>query len=422
MLSGGNPPVSPALALEALPASLPRSLHALLARAVHPDPEQRFPSVRDFAEALAAIALDDFPGALPLAPEQRSAAPFAWCKQPQRIQTLGHDIMRADYRLADMGLDGEVLTAIRELSGFEDVGFAVFATASRLGPITDPRAFARATEVIVLMHGLYGSRETWRKLAAACCRANGQAIVIAPDLFGFGETRYAGGAPEARHTRPEALPRLVFALLSVLGLSGLPTVLAAHSAAATSILSVDDAEIPTHVHRVAVTPFYVHPSLVVRALMQLSFLIIRVLCWLPPTKRWLARLWAYNERTEPYTTDEKERMRRSFEAASSLHNYRLLSMYGARRPARGDHLPRTMIILVEDDPLVPAEEVTRTLRREGFPTDKIFRLGSGAHLPHSVEDFAARNINDIIAVIDTVLDSTRVGASTHVEPPRTITV
>jgi pimeloyl-ACP methyl ester carboxylesterase len=377
--------------------------------------------VRAFADALAAIAHDDFPTAMPLAPVIRSPAPFEWCTKARRTQALGYDIQRADYRLSDLGLPEAELQAIRAISGFEDLGFAIFGGA-RLGPIDDPGAFARATEVVVLMHGLYGTRETWRFVSATCCRANGQAIVIAPDLFGFGESRFAGGAPEPEHVRPEALPRTMLALQSLLGLAGLPTIWVAHSAAATSILAVDDAEIPLHVHRVAITPYYPSSNPIARGAVQLMLLLMRALCWLEPAHRWMARVWAYNAKTAVYSSEERERMRETFGTATAAHNHRLLATYGRTRPRGGSTLARTMIILVEDDPLSPAAVLTRLLRREGFPEDKIFRLARGSHLPHSLEDFAARNINDIAAVIDTVLDSTRgETASTHVEARRTMT-
>jgi hypothetical protein len=71
-------------------------------------------------------------------------------------------------------------------------------------------------------------------------------------------------------------------------------------------------------------------------------------------------------------------------------------------------MTRTMIVTVDDDPLAPAEMVVRLLRKGGFPEDRIFRLASGAHLPLEIGDFVSRNVHDIAAVIDAVLETTRV--------------
>jgi serine/threonine-protein kinase len=414
MLAGGKAPIEPEEALEALPAATPAALRDVIARATRRDPKGRFPSVRAFADALAAVDLDAFHEAATLAPALREPTAFAWCREPRATSTIGSDIMRADYLFG-----GDDLPAsFRELSGFSQVGFAVFGRTARLGRVNDPLAFARASEIVVLLHGLFGNRDSWRHVAEAICRANGQAIVIAPDCLGFGETRFVDEIPDRALLAPASIPRVALALLERLGLAGVPTVLVGHSAGAIGVLAPGGAELPPNVHRVAITPVFADVNVALRVRLFLLFALVRILSAFGPTKRWLARKFAYNPNTHAYGEEDKELMRTSFLATPGARLRRLFAAYSAERPATGDRLRRTMIIVVGD--VAPADQMTRMLRDSGFPEDKLFRLSEGAHFPHSTGgEYTARNVSDIITVVDAVLDSTRVGRTTSVESGET---
>jgi serine/threonine-protein kinase len=331
MLAGGHVPVDPAEALGALPATLPPAMREVITRATDRDPSRRFPSVVAFADALRAIDLGALAPAVPLAREVRDAAPFGWCRGARRTSAVGHDIMRADYLVSE--LPGG--RALLDRFGYAEIGFAIFGRAARLGPITEPAAFARASEVIFLHHGVCGTREVWRHVAAACCRANGQAIVVAPDCFGFGETEFADPrGPTEEQMRPETQPRLALAILALLGCERVTTVLVGHCAGATALLAASESSLPPNVHRVAITPIFADENLRVRVELAMLLFAIRTLGRFGPTKRWLAHQYAFNAKTRTYPLEQKQRIEASFAGAPVALLSRMFSIYsrGARRP------------------------------------------------------------------------------------------
>src|SRR5207344_2978685 len=107
--------------------------------------------------------------------------------------------MRADFRLSDVRrlelLPAAAIDALLARSGMTDIGWSVYGSSTRLGPLDDAGALARATEVVVLVHGWAATRAVWRNVAAAICRDNAQAVVLTPDVYGFGDTRFASDRP-----------------------------------------------------------------------------------------------------------------------------------------------------------------------------------------------------------------------------------
>src|SRR5262249_50381529 len=162
-----------------------------------------------------------------------------------------------DYRLSELMarelVDRDAAARFLDARGLADVGWAVWANTARLGPITDARMLARAAEVAGLLHGWSGNRNVWARVAPALRRDNAQAVVIAPDLHGFGETPFAG-VPSPAQVELRSLAHTAEALRSLLGLAELPVALVGHSMAATSLLTLSDEDIGPHVSRVLINP------------------------------------------------------------------------------------------------------------------------------------------------------------------------
>ncbi|MCE9578282.1 MAG: protein kinase, partial [Deltaproteobacteria bacterium] len=250
MLVGAAVPIDPKLALAELPPHLPPELHDAIARATALAPEDRFPAMSGFADAVGACDLRDHGPPVRLAPEARHPAPFAWLAGALRVTPIAADLDRADFRLRDLVerdlLDAAPVEAFLRERGLADLGFTVWAATQRLGPLDDPRLLGRAAELAILMHGWGGTREVWRLVAPALCRDNAQAVVLTADLHGFGETPFAG-VPTKAQVELGAMARAIGGLTRVLGIEEIPTALVGHSMAGTSLLTLADADIaPGH--------------------------------------------------------------------------------------------------------------------------------------------------------------------------------
>jgi hypothetical protein len=423
MLCGGAVPTDPTRALDELPGTLPRALRDAIARATDLDPAARFPSVEDFGDAIGAVELDDVPAAWRVAPEARSPRPFAWLAGAHRVTRVAADLERADYRLSELVARNQVDrgAAARFLAerGLADAGWAVWANTARLGSITDPQMLARAAEVAVLMHGWSCTRESWMDVAPALCRDNAQAVVIAPDLHGFGETRFAG-VPSHQHVELRSLALTVEALRTLLGLADLPVALVGHSMAATSLLTLSDEDIGPHVSRVLINPVLVsHDARLRRKLRAFSYFSATV-GRLGPLRRAIVRSAA---RTDPNVTVLAPELRTMF-VEESLRMpgdvfARILSAFRDAPPKVGRQR-RLAIIACLDDDWVDEACLDAAAADLGLEPAQIHRVASGGHSPHlELEDhpeWTARNLDQIVRVIDSMLITAREHTVVSTEP------
>jgi serine/threonine-protein kinase len=419
MLVGGRLPLEPAAALAELPAELPPALHAALTRATTPEPERRFPSVSELAAALAAVDLSRYPPPRRLAPEVRARAPFGWTAAAERARMLAPELMRADYRLSTLAAQVRLdLADFTERTGYTDLGFSVFGNAGRLGRVTDASAFARATEIVVLMHGMFCDRGSWELVAPSVCRDNAQAIVIAVDHSGFGDSRFATSVPEAEHASPRGLVKMLASWLDLLGLRELPTVMVGHSMAAASLLTVRDDELGERISRVAITPVFPAVDARYRRLLKMTGRVLPTLGALTPLRKLMAAMFAKAARE--YTKREQRLMATQFARAIPTVVAQVARQYAVSAPAAGDQLQRCMVLIAEHDPVAPARILEPALDALGFPRTHVRRLATtGGHFPHAEQamhpEWTLRNVADLTAAIGNMLRASSEGTKVATE-------
>jgi serine/threonine-protein kinase len=423
MLCGGAVPTEPARALGELPASLPRALSDAIARATELEPAARFPSIEAFGDALGAVELRDAPAAWRLAPEARSPRPFAWLGGAHRVTQVAADLERADYRLRELiarGLvDRDAAEGFLEARGLADVGWAVWANTARLGPITDARMLARAAEAAVLLHGWSGNRDVWTRVAPALCRDNAQAVVIAPDLHGFGETPFAG-VPSPAQVELRSLAHTAEALRTLLGLAELPVALVGHSMAGTSLLTLTDEDIGPHVTRVLINPVLVSHDPRLRRKMRAVSYLTATLGRIAPLRRAIVRSVS---RSDANLTVLEPAMREMFIEESlrmpGAVYARVLSAFRDSPPKIGRQR-RLAIMACLDDSWIDEARLDEAAVELGLEPAQIHRVASGGHNPHlelaDHPEWTARNIDQIVRVIDSMLITAREHTMVSTEP------
>jgi hypothetical protein len=423
MLAGGAVTTDPAKALHELPDALPAALRAAIARATAPEIADRFANVDDFADALGAIELGDAAPAWRLAPEARSTRPFGWLAGAHRVTRVAADIERADYRLRDLVARGllprDAIEAFLRDRGYGDLGFSVWASTARLGPLTDPKLMARAAELAFLLHGWTGTREVWRLVAAAVCRDNAQVVVITPDLHGFGESQFAG-VPTKAQVEVGALAHTVEALRHLLGLAEIPVALVGHSMAATSLLAIDDADIGPHVSRVVINPVLVSHDARLRRRLRILATMTAAGGWIPSVRRKIVRWVGHNDPNLSVLTEEAREsfIRESLRMPGPVFA-KLLSAFRSSPPKIGRQR-RLAILACLDDDWIDEHALDRAAADIGLESVQIHRAASGGHNPH-VEladhpEWTARNIDQIVRVIDSMLITAREMTVVSTEP------
>jgi hypothetical protein len=427
MLVGGTLPIDPKAALAELPAELPAALRAAVARATEAAPADRYLQVSDFAAALAAVELASFPPPRRLAPEVRVRTPFRWTAGSERTEMLAPDLQRADFRLSALAsarlFDAPALARFGERSGYGDLGFTVYGNSGRLGRLTDASAFARATEVVVLVHGMFCDRESWALVAPSVCRDNAQALVIAVDHSGFGASRFAEAVPADEHCAPRGLVAMLMALLELLGVRDLPTVLVGHSMAGASLLTVRDDEVGERVSRLAITPVFPAVDARYRRLLKVAASLVPVLGAVGPLRKLMASFFASAARE--YTEREKQMMAAQFLSVSPAVVASVSRQYARSTPAKGDQLQRCMVLIGENDPVAPARILEPALDALGFPRTHVRRLATtGGHFPHAEQtmhpEWTMRNVADLTVWISAMLRASSEGTPMPTEVASTL--
>jgi serine/threonine protein kinase len=431
MLVGSSLPESDAEALAALPRSLPSALGKLLARALARVPEDRFATVEAFAEQIAGIDLEGHAAPMQLAPEVRLRTPFAWSAAPVAVSQISPEIARADYTLGALAkaglLSAEAVERFRDTTGYAELGWSLYAHTSRLGPISHSSLIARASDVIVLAHGALCTRRVWRALAAALCRENAQAIVLVPDLIGFGQSPFDPERFRAEHATPRALADAQLAWLDMLGVRELPTVLVGHSVAGAALLCVSDELLGERTSRIAVTPVFPFVDWRLRLTLRVSGFLLRTLCRFEPLRRLVGRLLLHSPDIRAYAPEERAQIRERFLEVPPSALAALTSAVARAVPHASDRLDRCLIVVGKDDPLVPEAQVLAALGRLGIPRRSLHRLASGGHVPHLESDahpeWTLRNVDQLARLVESMLLSAREGtpestliASTVLEP------
>jgi hypothetical protein len=423
MLVGSGVPLDPTAALAELPAYLPPALTAAIARATAADAAQRFPSMAAFADALAAIELDAVSAPQRLAPVVRDAAPFGWLAGAWRIEAVGPDLQRADLRLGELADRGllrpEWVAALRRETGLADIGFSLWVATARLGPASDPLVLARASDAVVMLHGWGSTRAVWNDVARGVCRDNARAVVLAPDVHGFGESPFAG-VPSLEQAGALGMARAVDAWRRVLGLGDIPTALVGHSMTGLALLTIDDDDAGQQVSRVAINPTLVGHQARLRWQLRAGAALAATLGHFPAARRALLR---WSARTDPDT----RRLAPEFVATVTDQLMRMPSAVMARilralaaTPARFGRHRRAALMATVDDTWMTARVRVRAAGELGMAPTQIHLLPSGGHLPHveSAHEPAgrARNVADIVRLIDSMLVTASVPSLASASP------
>jgi pimeloyl-ACP methyl ester carboxylesterase len=433
MLVGGTLPQAHKQALAELPVELPGALRDTLARATMPAAADRFPSVSEFAAALAAVDLKKYPPPRRLAPEMRVRAPFGWSAGAAVTEMVGPDLQRADFRLTELEaarlIPAEALAKLREQTGYAEVSWSVYGNTGRLGRLNDPSAYARATEVVILMHGLVCNRRVWGPTATFVCRDHAQALVIAPDLHGFGGSRFLPGVTDER-VGPVGLLRLLDLWLSMLGLRELPMVLVGHSMAATGLLAMGEEDLGERTSRVAITPVFPAVDDAYKRRLRFAASLVASLGRATPIKSLMGLM--LKRAASEYADVDRKMLADEFKKAPAGLFGALLRHYSDARPPEGEKLQRCLVVVAEDDPVAPPEMIEHALDALKIPRTHVRRLTGSGHFPQGEQKdhpgWTNRNVVDLVNCIGSMLRASSEGtpmptqvASTMMgstEPPR----
>jgi hypothetical protein len=397
-----------------LPPSLPPPLVAILRRATSPEPEARFPSMADFARALAEADLGDAEVPMRLAPESRVRGPFAWAVGARSTSAITHEIRCADYLLGDLAKSGllskDAWAAFREETGYDELAWTVYAHEGRLGPITSDGALARASDLVVILHGVFSTRHDWHDAAVAICRDNAQAVILVPDLFGGGESRYVAEERAAPRATLSGTMDAVMRWLDLLSVRDLPTVIAGHSFSGAVLLAASDEQLGERVSRLAITPGLaatLTPAAVawaktLQALAQVSAL-----------RPALAKLLRRSPDYAKLDDEACARLTAEFQRAPAW----ILSMFAREhtraRLAPAESLRRCAVLVSEDDAVYPAKVVEPHLVAHGIPREFIYRIAECGHYPNleqkNFPEARARNVAQIVRCVDAMLTASREG-------------
>jgi hypothetical protein len=419
MLAGGRVAADPDAVAAALPHALPRALVDAVRRAIDPDAALRWPTIEHFATALRELDVTRAPAPLRLLPEVRVKAPFAWAAHHDAHAEIAPSISRTDYKLSALETAGVIspaaARAFRERTGYADFGWAVVGRTDRLGVLTDPRAYARAGELVVMIHGGMCTRESWIDVAAHVAQGNGQTLVLVPDVCGYGVSRYQRLLPYRDQVSAEGTLGGVLAWMELIGVRDFPLVLVGHSLGGTAVMTARDDQLGPRTWRLAVGPVF--PELDWRQRWGLKLIPAgaAALAWLPGWKRLVgnaAFVWGRSARA--YMPETRRSMLEAFMGLPMLTFVRGARELARARTAQREQLARCMVVLSERDPVAPLERMLAALSRLEFPEHQIHRLVAEGHIPHGPAamhpEWTQRNIIELVAIIDQLLVAAREGS------------
>ncbi len=419
VMLGGTSQLSCAEAILALPPSFD-PLRPILLRALATDPEKRFPDVAAMADALKALTFSDTKTATRCAPLRRATEAFAWVQGHHRIERFGEHILRADFRLLELEaaglIDGERAAWFRDETGCSDFGWSMYARDERLGPLDNPAALGRAKQSVVFLHGLFTDREVWKDVAIGISRDNGLAVALTPDLPGFGES-HLGAVLPMDALSPKGLVRSMNAWLELIGLGESSTAIVGHSYSAASLMCATEEDLGDGVHTICLTPAFFFYTWRLRLKARMNSLAARMMSVLP---RWLANRGArYAFRRDPslanVNTKSCDAMAESALRLGGARVGRLFRGLASAQPAGPEELSRCTVVTTPDDPLVPTALAERSIISARIPPEQWYRLVYGGHFPQLVDEehpeWGARNVHELVSLIDTVLDRAQVTKS-----------
>lgn len=399
------------VAIGHLPVRLHTALAGPLRRALAEPPDARFPDIMAFVSSLNGAIIGDGLSASRLPRQRRSEAPYRWAAHAGGCDYFGEKISRASFLLSAMAqaavFDSAAVARFKSISGYADIGWDVYSNEARLGPITDPLAIARASDIIVLLHGLWTDRAIWSEMATGLVRDNGTAVVLVPDLAGFGLSRLT--SEHERHAcSPYGIVIAVREWLTLLGFKTTPTVIVGHSYSATALMCARDEELGMPAHRICITPVLIFedpkgqraafvmglmgylsvhlPAALRRAIGVFMFRRDKILARIPLAARLNMAAAAFN--------------------AGGLRVAEFFWSIRRARPAPSAELVHCTVVTTPDDPLVSRESAAQSIAACGIPESQHFRLAYGGHFPQFMDEerpeWGARNIHELLSLIDSI--------------------
>jgi pimeloyl-ACP methyl ester carboxylesterase len=361
-----------------------------------------------FVDAIGHVVLPNVPPAVRLAPERRDTRPFAWAGAATKSQDVAPAIVRSDFLMSTLEARGALPAAgcakLRAVAGYKDLGWTMYTRSDRLGPVS-PSLPARAGEIIILCHGWLATREIWQTLAIALARDNADALVLVPDVSGFGDSQW--DQPTREQLSPFGLSRLLKAWLELVGLRSHPGVLVGHSASGMGILAPDAHDIGDKLVRLTLNPALPEHAPAARRgwwLAAKTFELTARWRWL---HRFVAWLFERPGKVVPGASIEQRREHRAqFERTPPLFQAGLLrALVKVKLPP--DALAGVEVVYGAHDPLLPRDCAERAIGLLGGSRDRAHLLASGGHVPQlwtpGDPEGAQRNLNELVAIISHVL-------------------
>jgi pimeloyl-ACP methyl ester carboxylesterase len=261
--------------------------------------------------------------------------------------------------------------------------------------------------VIVLVHGSTSNRQAWRLLAPALCRDNALALVVVPDLHGYGETPFAAEKPSKQHLSLRAMADSVLGLCRLLGLVDLPTVLVGHSMGAMSLLTLDDSDVDAQVARVLINPMYIEHDPKLRRGMRGMAMLARAVGPIPPLRRALTRHFCRTGPAEQLLPEDQELMIELSLAVTPAVVAGVCDALGTVTYKRGRQR-RVALLCGVDDPWTRDQALLdRASSDIGIDPAHIHLLASGGHTPQipmsTHPEWTARNIDEIGRVVQAMI-------------------
>jgi hypothetical protein len=396
-------------------AASPRALVDVLRRATSQDPTARFPSMLDFARALSAVDLGDAEVPMLLAPENRVRAPFAWAAAARTTTAITHEIHCASYRLSDLARAGllspDASAAFAANTGYEELAWSVYAHEGRLGPIASDGALARASDMVVILHGFLSCGRDWHETATAICRDNAQAVVLVPDLFGVGNSSLLPRESSQRHATLEGTMASVMRWLDLLNVRDLPTVIVGHSFSGAALLGASDDQLGERVTRIAVTPGLPGTMSAAAIAMTKTMSGLARLSALRPA---MARVLRYTPDFAKLDEESCRRFQHEFLRAPGWLLTQAAQQQADFRLAPAESLRRCAVLVSENDYFYPARLLTPYLAEHGIPREFIHQLVACGHYPQlentDQPEARAHNVEQITRCVDAMLTASREGA------------
>ena len=395
------------------PAAAP--LADLLRVATRERPEARWRTMDELVAKLRDVELSDVAPAVRLAPERRVLAPFAWATSARRVDEPAPAIGRAEFRLSDLEtralLPGDACAKFRAETGYADFGWSLYARTDRLGPI-GPSTMARASELVVLLHGWACTRAVWHELALAICRDNADALVLVPDVSGFGESRMDAATPA--ELRPKALASAILYWLSLIGLRDLPGALVGHSMSGLAISTLAPAQLGARLARIAITPAFMEVVPWARFMMRIGWSLLLLAARSKLARAIVGRLLSLQSFSAPGLSRPDRLMMARNVVGAPMRTLAMLAHEILTAKLSPTSLRGVELVFGEKDPMQPPKAQARLVAEFGGDRDRVHHMGSGGHFPHMPFDehpeWTARNQDELVRIIGSVLLSSSEGA------------